>query len=466
MDERTRMEEYRALCAELEQTPPALEYTVERAKARAKSRRRRGFARLAGAVSLCAAFVLLVNTSTTFAYACGRVPLLKELAQAVALSPSLSAAVENEYVQPVELEQTAEGITARVEYLIVDQRQVNIFYTLESEVYGWMDVTPQLSGEVPPHSLMGGGGFDGETRDLRQITVDFVDEDVPGSLTLTMQVQGQADRWGAGEDGAPATRPASPFIDPEGEDKVEYAAEFVFELRFDPMFTAQGRAVVLNTPVDLGLAQMTVVGAEVYPSHFRLELTQPADSPAWVKSLDFTIRDRWGRTYEAISNGISATGSDEGDYMASHRLESPWFSGSGELTVTITGATLQTDGARVKLTLDTENPTAEGLPEGCRLVACRKYAEGWEVVFEGTYAPGSQTVEQLFYSHFWDEDGVEHSINSWGSSNVSDREGAPEDTYGVNLYLRDVPGTAVYLEPCHTHRVVLDVPAVITVPAG
>lgn len=465
MDERIRMEEYRALCAALEQTPPALEYTVQRAENRAKTRRRRRLARLTGAVSLCAAFVLLVNTSTTFAYACGRVPLLKELAQAVAFSPSLSAAVENEYVQPVELEQSAEGITMRVEYLIVDQKQVNIFYTLASEVYGWMDATPELVGEVPPHSLMGGGGFDGETRELRQITVDFVDEDVPGALTLRMKVQGQADRWGAGEDGAPAT-PANPFIDPQGEDRVEYAAEFEFELRFDPMFTAQGREVALNAPVDLGLAEMTVVGAEVYPTHFRLELTQPADSTAWVKSLDFTIRDRWGRTYEAISNGISATGSGEGDYMSGHRLESPWFGSGGDLTVTITGAELQTAGARVKITLDEDAPAAEGLPEGFRLVACRRYTEGWELVFEGTYAPGSRTVKQLFYSHYWDEEGVEHSINSWGSTSVSDREGAPEDTYGANLYLKDVPGGVVYLEPCWTHRVTLAEPAVITVPGG
>ncbi|MFR7893274.1 MAG: DUF4179 domain-containing protein [Dysosmobacter sp.] len=55
-----------------------------------------------------------------FARACGRIPLLADLAKAVSWSPSLSAAVENDYVQPLRLSQSKNGITARVEYLIVD----------------------------------------------------------------------------------------------------------------------------------------------------------------------------------------------------------------------------------------------------------------------------------------------------------------------------------------------------------
>ena len=42
-------------------------------------------------------------------------------------SPSLSAAVEHDYVQPVEQSQSADGVTASVEYLIVDRKQVSIF---------------------------------------------------------------------------------------------------------------------------------------------------------------------------------------------------------------------------------------------------------------------------------------------------------------------------------------------------
>ena len=143
-----RNDEYNALMDSLETTPPALEYTLARARAKRSAAKKRNiravFAPLGSLMALCLVFVLLVNVSPSFAYAAGRVPLLRELAKAVAASPSLSAAVENQYVQPIELEQTDSGITARVEYVIVDQKQLDIFYTLRSDSYFAMDATPEI----------------------------------------------------------------------------------------------------------------------------------------------------------------------------------------------------------------------------------------------------------------------------------------------------------------------------------
>ena len=98
----------------------------------------------AGSLAACfLGFVLLVNLFPPFARACGSVPVLRELALAVAWSPSLSAAVENEYVQPIGKSQTENGITATIEYVIVDQKQVNIFLTLKGEGY------ETLTAEMP-----------------------------------------------------------------------------------------------------------------------------------------------------------------------------------------------------------------------------------------------------------------------------------------------------------------------------
>ena len=98
-----RMDEYTALLAELEQTPEELDHTVNKALNRKNTlqKKRRFFSTTLGGLAACfATFVLLVNLSTPFARACGRIPLLADLAKAVSWSPSLSAAVENDYVQP------------------------------------------------------------------------------------------------------------------------------------------------------------------------------------------------------------------------------------------------------------------------------------------------------------------------------------------------------------------------------
>ena len=95
-----RRMEWEELHSRLEHPPVELEYVVQRASTRQKKRRRfnlRCGISLGSLIGCFSAFVLMINFLPSFAYACGKVPLLKELAKAVAWSQSLSAAVENDY---------------------------------------------------------------------------------------------------------------------------------------------------------------------------------------------------------------------------------------------------------------------------------------------------------------------------------------------------------------------------------
>ena len=116
----TRMEEWSALQQTLEQTPPELEDTVARAKKRAQKRiwAKRLFGMpMAGAAALLAGFVLLVNLSTPFAYACADIPGLKPLVQAVAMNPSLRETLTHNYVQEVLATQQAGEFTVTVKWI-------------------------------------------------------------------------------------------------------------------------------------------------------------------------------------------------------------------------------------------------------------------------------------------------------------------------------------------------------------
>lgn len=174
--------------------PPRLWTDVwsgRRPGSRARRRRRRILGIPAGTLAACfAGFVLLVNLFPTFAYACGGVPMLRELAKAVAWSPSLSAAVENAYVQPIEQSKTVNGITATVHYVIVDQKQVNLFFTLEGEGY------ESLSAEMPAFSpeqvcAVMGADFQKPPGTLLRFSLDYVDQDVPEGFTMTFDVTGE-----------------------------------------------------------------------------------------------------------------------------------------------------------------------------------------------------------------------------------------------------------------------------------
>ena len=253
----TRNEEYQALLNELELTPPALDGTVGRTlRRRRRDRRVRIFGIPAGSLAACfLGFVLLVNLFPPFARACGSVPVLRELALAVAWSPSLSAAVENEYVQPIGKSQTENGITATIEYVIVDQKQVNIFYTLEGEGY------ETLSAEFPvfaPEQKCGviGGGLGKPPGTLQRFLLDYDDNDVPEGFTVSFDVSGKA------EDETAVQRAVLPSADQSVEDDMladrpaetpDILASFSFDLSFDPAFTEQAEAIPVGSTFRLEL---------------------------------------------------------------------------------------------------------------------------------------------------------------------------------------------------------------------
>ena len=233
-----RTEEYWALVAQLRETPPELAGTVDRARARARRKRRgkRLGIPLASLGGVAAAFVVLVNCSTPFAMACRRVPFVRELAQAVAFQPSLKAAFENDYVQPVGQSQTQNGITATVEYLIVDQTSLNVFYTLSWAGETWLDVVPDLLDEngASPEGSRGASWGDpaGTEEDYRLMTFYFDGAVLPEKLQLVLEVSDSGRDKVTNQLAAPTDAPvdSSPRPDEESSAPSPVLAEFTFPL--------------------------------------------------------------------------------------------------------------------------------------------------------------------------------------------------------------------------------------------
>ena len=249
-----RNEEYQALLQGLEATPPALDGTAERAlRRRRRDRRLRLFGVPAGSLAACfIAFVLLVNLFPPFARACGNVPVLRALAQAVAWSPSLSAAVENDYVQPIGQSQTENGITATIEYVIVDQKQVNIFFTLKGEGY------ESLSAEMPEftprqHCAVLGADFRQEPGTLLHFTLDYQDNDVPEGFTMAFAVTGETGKEEFPDPTPPHAEqsPQDAMLEESPERVPDILATFNFDLAFDPTYTARGETVPVNSTFQL-----------------------------------------------------------------------------------------------------------------------------------------------------------------------------------------------------------------------
>ncbi|MBU5627211.1 DUF4179 domain-containing protein [Oscillibacter sp. MSJ-2] len=452
-----RKEEYSKLMEEVSQVPPELAYTVQRAQARLRTRKRlRKFlgVPVGSVLVFLVSFTLLVNLLPTFAYACGRVPVLRELAKAVSWSASLSAAVEHEYVQPIEQEQTENNVTARVEYVIVDQKQLIIFYSLDSGLYEHLEIMPELhslSGEPMEGFSLMYGDYGVPNGELNYLTADF-ENSMPDGLQLKMQVADYSHEMDYKE-----PEESGILAHPEHEE-MEYVAEFTFSLHFDSYYTAQGDRIAVDQDFEIDGQTLTLQEAEIYPTHIRLNFTDDPENTAWLKDLEFYLENEEGQRFDPVSNGVTATGRADSPMMDSFRVESSFFASSKHLTLHITGATWL-DKEREKVELNLRECTAEFLPQGVEFIRSEEMKNGWILTFRAPKREES-AFYQLWSQTFYDAQGHSYEIRSWSTG--IDPEGG-EDTFSQEFPLVGYTEGSVWLEPAFTRMETLTLPVAVDI---
>lgn len=447
-----RREEYRILLQDLENAAPDLGDSLEKARER-RSRNRR-LRPLTGIAACFALFVLLVNVSPPVAHACSRVPVLRELAEAVTFSHSLSEAVENEFVQPMELEQTQNGVTARVEYLIVDQKQVNVFYRLDSDVYSALLADPIVRHTDGSHARCsyGNNSYEPENGALRSMTIDFYEEDVPPALKLTLNVWDQIPTNGE----PPEMVRAEDTLFEDYQPETNYLAEFDFILEFDPAFTAAGTHYDVNQTVELDGQKITVTSMDVYPTQLRITIEEYPDNTAHVQHLSFRIEAEPDWRFDPITNGITAIGSLESPLVTTYMADSSYFHEAEHLRLVITGAEFLSKD-RERLYVNLAAGETGPLPEGVRFHSAVQQRNGWLLRFHADYR-AENSFHQIFDSQYYDPSGTEHMINAWSSYFGDDDMPLNEKTVsGTGSYfveefaLRDYPYDEVWLFPHYSH---------------
>ena len=310
-----RNEEYQELLKELESTPVKLDGTLERAIKRRK-KQVAIYRPLVGMAAAFAIFVLLVNGSDTVAYACSQIPILRELAEAVKFSQSLSKAVENEYVQEINLVQRDGDVSAEIPYLIVDKKSVVVFYKLYSRKYETMHADKSVYSADGSKELDYAGVnryWNIQDSELNYFRMEF-DEEVPGKMKVVLDI-----------------------MDQENGETEEYVAHFEFLLEFDPTFTSDGKMIELNKKVELDGQCIIIQDIEIYPTHMRINVTQEEENTAWLKGLNFYIKSG-DEMFKAGVDGLVATGTMEVSKKVCYRAESIYFYNAEELDLVITGA--------------------------------------------------------------------------------------------------------------------------------
>lgn len=439
-----RNEEYRALLEQLgADAPAALDGCVEKAQKRV--RRHRGWrTSLASLGGMAAAFVLMVNLSVPFALACAQVPGLRELTAAVAFAPSLKAAVQNDFVQYIGQSQSDGKLTMSLDHLIFDSSQLHFFFSVSGGDYDSFHVLPEITdldgGNLHGFSITSGMARPGELADFG---VNFNDGfQAPEALRLTCKVT--ARKEGVGE--APAR---STDEDPRD---LGVVATFVFDVTLDPRFTVPGKTFAPQEWVTVDSQRLLIGSLEINPTHARLTVRFDEDNTAWCDGLDFYLTDARGKRYESGSHvgsnsSLVSSGTGESGVVV-YYLESPHFTGKEPYTLHISGADWL-DKGKEWVTVDLDKGTAQGLPNGAKLVAALREGENVRLAFSGP-----KTNKQLFSWTFRDGDGMEFHVQS---GSYHDRENDDGTVTQTNEFLLpDYPGSLLAIKLNYTRIVELD----------
>ena len=381
-----RTEEYNALLHELEQTPPELDGTVDRARARLRRRRagRRWGIPAAGLAGVAAAFVLLVNYSMPFAQACSTVPVLRELMAAVAFSPSLKLAVEHNYAQYIGAEQTQNGVTLRLEYLILDQGQLRFFLKVDGPHGHYMASADLADGDGVPLEgcAISSSAFDpGELTGAVSVHVSDDTFCFPEVLRLTLHLEG--------EDGGAVDAPRPALGDGE-ETTPAYEGDFFFEIPLDASHLNDVVSIPMGDWVEVD-GQRLRFALDSYPTYGRLTVEEHPDNTASLAGLDFYLEDETGNKYEDNPSGsLSALGN-------AHMCDTTFFADPAHLTLYITRLEwLEPD--RAWVTVDLEQGVAlDPLPDGVELAVNRTEDSITELAFLAPEPPESDENTMVSY---------------------------------------------------------------------
>lgn len=426
-----RQLEYEALCRSLEALPPALDGVANRARRRVRRQVKRRLGVSFGSVAAAAAgFVLAVNLLPTFALACGKVPLLRELAAAVAFSPSLSAAVANDYVQYVGQSRTVDGMTLTLDSIIGDARQLVVFYRADTDQSTQVYCEMEDPDGTPLQDISILSGSDSEA--VRQFEIHAIaGQEIPAAFRLRLSLK---------------------LSDDSGAESTVFGP-YVFDLSLDRSKTAPERVLSLDQTVELNGQRLTMETVRLNLTRTAVTVsTDPANS-AWLVDLDFHFVGPDGTVYDALDGALAATGSPDTPELLTYYRQSLYLTGApaGFQLVLDSALWLEKDAAPV--VVDLASGTAHGtLPEGVASVTVASVLDDPEVrvVLEPGVALGQpfrgcldpETGEETFFLH-----GISYQ--------------SPGGDWAYAYPLPDFPSDTISLVPRYSYYTSPDAPCVI-----
>lgn len=318
-----------------------------------EKRKKTGLVSSLSAIAASILFIILINTNTAFANAVAELPVIGKLAEYVKLDKSLRGAIENEYVQDVNLVAWNGSNRLFLPYVIADGKKLILFFQMPEEfklqpnqvveIY-LKDMRNSETGEkVDGYGYTAGRLTPDEENKYGFIMQDyhFTEGKLPKSLDIAVEVK---------------TYTVNHYeYKTSISDEIE--GVYSFYIKLDDF--AEAKVYEINEEHTIMGQKITVENMKVYPTGTEVNFSFSDENAAFIKGFELEVVQDGYKHFKGNKNGFSATYDDEGTGMSVY-IESNYFDKPKKQELLIKGVRfLNKDEEYITVDIDNQTITPE-----------------------------------------------------------------------------------------------------------
>ncbi len=299
-------------------------------KIKKQKRAKRTYASSFSVAAVALLFILLVNTSAAFAHSIANIPILAQLAEYVRFDKTLTLAIENEYVQEVNLTAWYEDYQLNIPYVLADEKNLILFFQFPEDFpvakNEWLSIRLKELKDANTGQLMEGfssssQSFNPESRQESQgflkLHVSFGDTaTLPQNIEIKVDVKSQTIN-----NSPELIKAGSDSEDSSSEPEFIHLGSFTYKIKlnefaepihydFHEEYSILGQIILLEK-------------MSIYPTGTEVQFTFPEENTAWIKGLDLAVQENED-TILQVRGGISGYHDEESKWMSVF-IESDYF---------------------------------------------------------------------------------------------------------------------------------------------
>ncbi|MGD9568449.1 MAG: DUF4179 domain-containing protein [Sedimentibacter sp.] len=387
-----------------------------------EKRKRRTFVSSLSALAASILFIILINTNTAFANAVAELPLIGNLAEYVKFDKSLSKAIENEYVQEVNLVAWDGNNRLLLPYVIADEKKLVLFFQLpeefKQEQNQWVNIFLKNMKNSDTGEKVEGYGYStsGLSLEGREQNFGFIMQDyhfAEGKLpkSIDIEVEVKIENILASEE-EEAIKSDNPY-DIKSNSTFETAGTFNYHIDLNDF--VEPIIYNINESHTIMGQKLIVKDMRVYPTGTEVSFYFPEENSAFIKGLELEIIQDDNKILKINGNGFSATYDTENTWMSVF-VESNYFDKPKEQELLIKGVRLL-DKNEEYITVDINNKTITPNIEGMNLNQVIYHGDTATLVFSTKI--NNDDNFGMFSSEYKDTDGNIYTLGSEGTSSYN-----------------------------------------------